>query len=111
MDTSAKLIMKANVKTPIALDLSYVDNESHRVNSYLREAVERWLKKWCRDNDYNPYEYGLKIYTTIDPRLQRYAEEAVAEKMKMLQKRFNDFWGKIEIHGMTWTVMKLKTLC
>ncbi len=82
-----------NVKTPLNLDLSYVENEGQG-DSYLRQAVERWLKKWCHDNDYDLYSDGLKIYTTIDPRLQRYAEEAVAEKMKMLQKRFNDAWGK-----------------
>jgi penicillin-binding protein 1A len=83
----------ANIKTPIKLDLSYVENEGQG-DSYLRQAVERWLKKWCHDNDYDLYQDGLKIYTTIDPRLQKYAEEAVAEKMKMLQKRFNDLWGK-----------------
>ena len=82
-----------NVQTPINLDLSYVENEGQG-DSYLREAVERWLKKWCHDNDYNLYNDGLKIYTTIDPKMQQYAEEAVAEKMKMLQKRFNDLWGK-----------------
>ncbi|WP_428331139.1 transglycosylase domain-containing protein [Mucilaginibacter sp.] len=81
------------VKTPIKLDLSYVENEGQG-DSYLRQAVERWLKKWCHDNDYNLYEDGLKIYTTIDPRLQQFAEEAVAEKMKMLQKRFDNLWGK-----------------
>ncbi|MDP9048893.1 MAG: transglycosylase domain-containing protein, partial [Bacteroidota bacterium] len=83
----------ANVKTPITLDLSYVENEGQG-DSYIRQAVERWLKKWCRDNDYDLYQDGLKIYTTIDPRLQQYAEEAVAEKMKMLQKRFDNLWGK-----------------
>ena len=82
-----------NVKAPIGLDLSYVENEGQG-DSYLREAVERWLKKWCRENDYDLYSDGLKIYTTIDPRLQQYAEQAVAEKMKMLQRRFNDVWGK-----------------
>ncbi len=82
-----------SVKAPIGLDLSYVENEGQG-DSYLREAVERWLKKWCRENDYDLYSDGLKIYTTIDPRLQRYAEQAVAEKMKMLQRRFNDVWGK-----------------
>jgi penicillin-binding protein 1A len=83
----------ANVKSPLTLDLSYVENEGQG-DSYLRQAVERWLKKWCKDNDYDLYSDGLKIYTTIDPRLQQYAEEAVAEKMKMLQKRFDDLWGK-----------------
>ncbi len=82
-----------NLKAPIGLDLSYVENKGQG-DSYLREAVERWLKKWCRENDYDLYSDGLKIYTTIDPRLQRYAEQAVAEKMKMLQRRFNDVWGK-----------------
>ncbi len=83
---------EANVKLPLKLDLSYVDNESTG-DSYLRQAVEKWLKKWCKDNDYDLYEDGLKIYTTIDSRLQGYAEDAVAEKMKMLQKRFYGIWG------------------
>jgi penicillin-binding protein 1A len=82
-----------NTKLPLKLDLSYTGNGS-KDDSYLREAVERWLKKWCRENDYDLYTDGLKIYTTIDPRLQHYAEIAVAEKMRMLQNRFNDLWGK-----------------
>lgn len=82
----------ADINEPIGLDLSYVEDESQG-DSYLREAVEKWLAKWCKENDYNLYEDGLKIYTTIDSRLQQYAEEAVAEKMKMLQKRFNNLWG------------------
>ncbi|GAA3986952.1 transglycosylase domain-containing protein [Mucilaginibacter dorajii] len=82
----------ANVKSPIKLDLSYVEEDSHG-DSYLRRAVEKWLDKWCKDNGYDLYEDGLKIYTTIDSHLQQYAEEAVAEKMKMLQKRFYNLWG------------------
>lgn len=82
----------ANIKTPIKLDLSYVENEGQG-DSYIRQAVERWLKKWCKENDYDLYSDGLKIYTTIDSKLQQYAEEAVAEKMKMLQKRFDNLWG------------------
>lgn len=81
-----------SVNKPIKLDLSYVENEGQG-DSYLRQAVGRWLKKWLKDNDYDLYEDGLKIYTTIDPRLQQFAEEAVAEKMKMLQKRFYGLWG------------------
>jgi len=78
---------------PIHLDLSYVENESQG-DSYIRSAVDKWLEKWCKDNDYDLYEDGLKIYTTIDSRLQQFAEEAVTEKMKMLQKRFEGVWGK-----------------
>ena len=87
-----KTVYDTSVKSPIRLNLTYVENEGQG-DSYIRQAVERWLKKWCKDNDYDLYADGLKIYTTIDPRLQRYAEEAVAEKMKMLQKRFNTLWG------------------
>jgi len=84
--------LAANTKKPLNLDLSYVDNESQG-DSYLRQAVEKWLRKWCQDNDYDLYEDGLKIYTTIDSRMQQYAEQAVAEKMRMLQRRFYGVWG------------------
>jgi penicillin-binding protein 1A len=82
-----------DISQPLNLDLSYVDDESQG-DSYLRDAVEKWLAKWCKKNGYDLYADGLKIYTTIDSRLQQYAEEAVSEKMQMLQKRFNDLWGK-----------------
>ncbi len=80
------------INKPLALNLSYVEEESQG-DSYIRRAVEKWLAKWCQDNEMDLYEDGLKIYTTIDSRLQQYAEEAVAEKMKMLQKRFDNLWG------------------
>jgi penicillin-binding protein 1A len=82
----------ATIQMPIKLDLSYVENEGQG-DSYIRQAVERWLKKWCKENDYDLYADGIKIYTTIDSKLQQYAEETVAEKMKMLQKRFDNLWG------------------
>jgi penicillin-binding protein 1A len=82
----------ANAALPLNLDLSYVDNTGQG-DSYIRHAVEKWLDKWCKQNDYDLYEDGLKIHTTIDSKLQQYAEEAVAQKMKMLQKRFNNLWG------------------
>jgi penicillin-binding protein 1A len=77
---------------PIKLSLSEVINDSQG-DSYLRSAVDRYLDKWCKDNDYDLYEDGLKIYTTIDSKLQQYAEEAVNSQMKILQRRFDDAWG------------------
>ncbi|WCT10139.1 transglycosylase domain-containing protein [Mucilaginibacter jinjuensis] len=88
-----KTIYDENTKKPLDLDLSYVENDSQG-DSYIRHAVEKWLDKWLKANDYDLYQDGLKIYTTIDSRLQQYAEEAVNEKMKMLQKRFYSIWGK-----------------
>jgi penicillin-binding protein 1A len=80
-----------NVQQPLTLNLSHIEEEGQG-DSYLRRAVEKWLDKWLKANDYDLYEDGLKIYTTIDSKLQQYAEEAVTDKMKMLQKRFNNLW-------------------
>lgn len=75
----------------IKLDLGNVDIGSE--GSYIRTAVDRWLDKWCEENDYDLYRDGLKIYTTIDSKLQGYAEKAMEEKMKALQRRFYSVWG------------------
>lgn len=63
---------------------------------YFREYLrEYFLKSWCEkhinpetNKPYNIYKDGLKIYTTIDSRMQQYAEEAVNEHMTELQKQF-----------------------
>lgn len=78
--------------TPIQLKAGSVDEGSDG-DSYLRGAVAKYLEKWCEKNGYDLYEDGLKIYTTIDSKLQKYAEEAVAEQMKIIQKRFYSVWG------------------
>ncbi|WP_163409329.1 penicillin-binding protein 1A [Flavobacterium ajazii] len=70
--------------------------ESHRegIATYFREYLRDYMKKWMADNkkpdgsDYDIYKDGLKIYTTIDSRMQAYAEEAVSEHMKNLQQQF-----------------------
>ncbi|TZF83626.1 penicillin-binding protein [Pedobacter sp. BS3] len=77
---------------PLKLSMGQLEDDNQG-NSYLRAAVARYLDKWCEDNNYDLYEDGLKIYTTIDSKLQQYAEEAVHEKMKMLQRRFDNVWG------------------
>lgn len=62
-------------------------------DSYLRAAVDKYLEKWCLANNYDLYEDGLKIYTTIDSKLQGYAEEVVKDQMRIIQKRFYNVWG------------------
>ena len=61
-------------------------------DSYLRAAVAKWLEKWSEDNNYDIYTDGLKIYTTINSKLQKHAEEAVAKQMVELQQRLNNTW-------------------
>ncbi len=78
---------------PIKLKYRKLDNHQG-LAPYFRQVVEQEVKKWCKQHEkqngdqYDIYKDGLKIYTTIDPRMQRYAEEAVAMHMKDLQVAF-----------------------
>ena len=70
--------------------------ESHKEGAatYFREFLREYMKNWAKENkkpdgsDYDIYTDGLKIYTTIDSKIQEHAEEAVAAHMKNLQKEF-----------------------
>ncbi len=57
--------------------------------TYLRDAIVRDLQAWSKETGMDVWTDGLKIYTTIDSRMQKYAEEAVAEHMKTLQRVFD----------------------
>ncbi len=78
---------------PLTLNYKKLDNHEGPA-PYFRQVVEQEVKKWCKQHEkdngdkYDLYKDGLKIYTTIDPRMQRYAEEAVAQHMKDLQDAF-----------------------
>ena len=79
----------------IPLKIEYTP-ESHRegLATYFRAYLQEFMKKWIKENpksdgDYfNIYRDGLKIYTTIDSRLQSIAEKSVSLHMKNLQKEF-----------------------
>ncbi len=85
------------INLPIKLNFR---QESHTegLAQYFREMLRQDLLKWCKDHKkadgmpYNLYRDGLRIYTTIDSRMQRYAEEAVQEHFAELQKTFYDHW-------------------
>lgn len=78
---------------PIELDYS-VSNQNQGLATYFREVVKADLIKWTKENlksdgsAYDLYGDGLRIYTTIDSRMQRYAEESVDEHMRSLQAAF-----------------------
>jgi penicillin-binding protein 1A len=73
---------------------------------YFRAYLQRELLVWCRDHKkadgspFNLYTDGLKIYTTIDSRMQRHAEEAMATQMKILQSRFQGQVGKRQLENI-----------
>lgn len=78
---------------PIRLDYK-VETYSDGQARYFREAVVEYLEAFCEQNNLDLYSDGLKIYTTLDTRLQRYAEEAVHKQMQRLQQQFDAHWGK-----------------
>ena len=75
------------------LNLSYkVENQNVGQATYFRTVVRNYLIKWAKDNGYDLFSDGLKIYTTIDSRMQEIAENAVKNQMSRLQKIFNNHW-------------------
>ena len=80
------------------LDLNY-SPESHRegIATYFREYLRGFMKEWAEDENnrkpdgskYDLYSDGLKVFTTIDSRMQQYAEDAIAQHMPRLQAEFD----------------------
>jgi penicillin-binding protein 1A len=81
---------------PIDLSNYKKQDENNGLAPYFRDVIRDELKKWCKEHKnpatekpYDLYEDGLQIYTTINPRMQLYAEEAVAKQVPSLQKVLN----------------------
>lgn len=111
--TRRNLVLKSMVKngyleeaqydsiSQIPIDMSHFGVMDHNTGqaTYFREFLRKELTEWAKEHTradgkpYNIYRDGLKIYTTIDSRMQRYAEEAVDEFMgKELQPSFFKHW-------------------
>ena len=88
LEEGAKKILE---KKPIVL---HFQPESHTdgIGTYFREYLREFMKNWVKENkksdgtEYDIYKDGLKIYTTIDSRMQTYAEEAMKEHLPNLQE-------------------------
>lgn len=78
----------------LPIDLNYiVDDHNEGLATYFRSYIRDFLMDWSNENGYDLWEDGLRIFTTIDSRAQVYAEEAVENHMKKLQKQFYEQWG------------------
>jgi len=95
---------------PLKLDFRSEDH-NEGLATYFREYLrDNFLKEWCsthkKENGkpYDIYRDGLKIYTTIDSRMQQYAEEAATEQMQFLQGKF--FKEKKKNFPFAWNVSK-----
>ncbi|PWJ58231.1 penicillin-binding protein 1A [Dyadobacter jejuensis] len=84
-------------KLPLGMDFT-VDSHNTGLAPYFRESMRNYLKSWVKlyneehGTDLDLYTSGLRIYTTIDSRMQQYQEEAVEEHMRTQQKLFDDHW-------------------
>ncbi|MCU0358595.1 MAG: penicillin-binding protein [Cyclobacteriaceae bacterium] len=85
----------------LPLNLNYTRVSLHEgLAPYFREFLKAELLKWCEQHEkengdpYNLFTDGLKIYTTIDSRMQAYAEQAIATQMAIVQQQFFEHWGK-----------------
>ncbi|MFD2563728.1 transglycosylase domain-containing protein [Aquimarina rubra] len=86
-------------KMPLILNYK-AEGYSEGNATYFRRQVKKWAEDWIKANPkgkneegelefHDIYRDGLKIFVTVDSRMQKYAEEAVSEHMKNLQKEFN----------------------
>lgn len=88
----------------IVLDFKKSDH-NEGLAPYFREFLRLEIQKWANQEEnlkvdgskYNIYTDGLRIYTTLDSRFQKHAEDAVAEWMPDLQQQFFDHWKNREI--------------
>ena len=83
---------------PLITNYKKID-ENVGIAPYYRGALADILKEWCSahinpktDEPYNLYRDGLKIYTTIDSRMQAYAEQAVEEHMPVIQRKLDAYF-------------------
>jgi penicillin-binding protein 1A len=75
------------------LELNFrMETYSEGTATYFRAMLKRELEAWAKEKGFDLYTDGLKIYTTIDSRMQDYAETAVSEQMQALQKLFEEHW-------------------
>jgi penicillin-binding protein 1A len=78
----------------LPLELNYTEDKFLAgAVTYFQGAMNSYLEKWCENNGYDLYTDGLRIYSTIDSRYQQHAEEALKQKMRELQGKFDKHWA------------------
>jgi penicillin-binding protein 1A len=83
------------VAEPIVVDFHPVESVDEGYSAYykhyLRKEINNYLEEYEKETgkDVNIYRDGLKIFVTLDSKMQKYAEEAIKEHMTILQKSFD----------------------
>ncbi len=68
------------------------DDHNEGLATYFREHLRLELMEWAEENGFNLYKDGLKIYTTINAKMQAQAETAAQEHLKVMQAKFYKHW-------------------
>jgi len=90
-----KLLTREQYDSVAAMDLGLrflIQDQNEGLAPYFRTVISNYLMQFCAERGIDLWNSGLKIYTTIDSRLQKYAEEAMKEHMKNLQTEFTKQW-------------------
>tara|TARA_B110000879_G_scaffold137630_1_gene179568 strand:- start:871 stop:3126 length:2256 start_codon:yes stop_codon:yes gene_type:complete len=96
-DVISDYLFDSLVQQPIILNFKKASH-NEGLAPYFREYFRLELKNWCSTHtkpdgtNYNAYTDGLKVYTTINSRLQQFAEEGMRTHISSLQKDFNNHW-------------------
>lgn len=89
-------------KLPVTVNNKYSESRYDGIAPYFREELADYVSMLCEegkipgysaDDKLDLYADGLKIHTTLDTRIQKYAENAVNKHMRSLQQKFNEHWG------------------
>jgi penicillin-binding protein 1A len=79
----------------LPIELTYnVQNQNEGLATYFRTVLGNYLLQYTKNLGIDLYNSGLKIYTTIDSRIQKYAEESMTEHMGVYQEQFFAEWKK-----------------
>ncbi len=79
----------------LPIELNYnVQNQNEGLATYFRTVLGNYMLQYCKSRGIDLYNSGLKIYTTLDSRLQKYAEESMNEHMGPYQDKFYSEWKK-----------------
>ncbi|OIP03619.1 MAG: hypothetical protein AUJ97_04235 [Bacteroidetes bacterium CG2_30_32_10] len=99
--------------SPLNMNEYHIQDQNTGLATYLREYLRMYLNDWCTKNTkpdgtaYNIYKDGLRIYTTINSKMQKYAEDAVTEYLgTSLQPEFYKHWKGVKGAPFDWSLTK-----
>lgn len=90
---------------PIEIEYN-VESHNQGPAKHFRAHLQNKMEDWCARNGYNLYTDGLQIHTTLNPKMQAYAEKAVKERMARLQDTFFSHWRYQKPWGPDKTLIK-----